>query len=353
MADAPRRISSQFATRLLLALAPALLACGARSHKGNSAPAGKGGAAGAAGMGGTSAGEQSTAGQGSGNAGVNSGGRGASEGVGGTSRGAAGGVEGAGRSGAGGSSGGGEAGRATGGGGASAGSGGMAKAGSDDGGANDGGAAGCVLNGEPQLCNVAPDTYMGTVIDFNRFSPEGKWSSDTPDGITGRTSFYHSPGAPDAVLQQQAGSLHITVTLPPMSHAGWVFAFDKCSNALNNIGYRFPLDGELDGAGLTFSLQINADYPIDVENRKGACSFTSCDTIDPECRAPSYDIPAAGIPYTFLSVQFQQFTGGVPVSVPLTSDLYSIRGLQFELECRKDTPCVVDLTFGKLMYFSV
>lgn len=352
MAIRSPRVSSPFATRLLLALAPAVLACGSSSHKGNSARASKGGATAAAGMGGTSAGTQSTAGQGSGNAGLTSGGRGASGRMGGTSGRAAGGVEGAGRSGSGGSSGGGEAGRATGGGGASAGSGGMAKAGSDDGGANEGGAAGCILNGEPQLCNVAPDTYMGTVIDFKRFSPDGKWSSDTADGITGRTSFYHSSSAPDAVLQEQAGSLHITVTLPSMSHAGWVFAFDKCSNALNALGYKFPLDGDLGGASFTFSLQTNADYAIDVENRKGACAIRSCETMEADCKFPSYDIPAAGIPYDLLYVQFAQFTGGAPHGIPSNNDLYSIRGVQFELECRTDTPCVVDLTLGTLTYFT-
>jgi hypothetical protein len=344
----PRRVSNSFATRLLLALAPAILACGSSAHRGNAAPAEQGGAAAVAGMGETSGGHQSIAGQSSGNAGTAGGGRRAS-GAGGASGGGTGGVDGAGRSGSSGSSG------SSGGGGmaqaGSSGSGGMAQAGSD-GGANDGGTAGCVLNASPQLCDVAADSPLGAVIDFNRFSPAGKWSSDTAGGITGRTSFYHSPSAPDVALQEQAGSLHVTVALPPMSHAGWVFAFDKCSNALNCIGYKFLLDGDLGGASFTFSLQINADYPIDVENGKGACAIRSCETSEVDCKAPSYDIPAAGIPYDPLYVQFQQFTGGSPDGIPSDRDLYSIRGLQFELECRKDTPCVVDLTLGTLTYFT-
>ena len=72
-----------------------------------------------------------------------------------------------------------------------------------------------------------------------------------------------------------------------------------------------------------------------------------------QCKAPSFDITAAGLPYSLLTVQFSDFTGGVPKNSPSSVELQSIRGLQFELACPKSTPCVVDLTFGTLNYFTL
>lgn len=331
---------------------PASLSCGESARGGRSgfASAGTGGASQSAGFGGASGGAPSAAGRGTSNAGTPSGGVSASGGTGAASGGANG-VEGAGRSSSAGASGGGASGGTSGGAAARAGTGGIPQGGTDDGGASEAGAPSCVVGGPAQTCNGV-EVYNSAVVDFGRFSTDGKWS--TNEGLTGGTSFYQSPSTPSVMLEAvPSSSLRAHVTLPPKSYAGWTFVFDQCTNVTITRGFGLTLSGELGGARLTASVEIDADYPIDAQSGKGACSFTSCETMQSECKAPSLELMPMPPPYDDRLVKFGDFTGGIPVDTPLRDDpdsLRAVRGLQFELTCQGDTECAVDLLFGTPSY---
>jgi hypothetical protein len=188
--------------------------------------------------------------------------------------------------------------------------------------------------------------YGATIIDFALYSSDGKWESATVGGITGTTSLYHSDGAPDVVLAAEDGALHVTGTIPPLGHAGWRFVFDSCVIPFVNYGLNFSLVGGLGGAHLSLAIPTNADYPIDVRNGKGACSFRSCETIDSDCKSPVADI-SLGEP---VSRTLPEFTGGLPESS--VKDTSEILALQFELQCPGSVACAVSLTFGTLKFFT-
>lgn len=227
----------------------------------------------------------------------------------------------------------------------------MASGAAGEGGTEEGGAPSeCGVGAPPQACNAVFDGYMPPVIDFTKYSSTGEWTSVTAGGITGKTTLYHSPAAPDLVLEVDGDSLHVTGTLPPMSYAGWVWAFDGCHDGIDNLGFQFPLAGDLGATKLMMSILFNADYPIDSSSGKGACAFTSCETKSSECKAPSFEIRAADLASSLQYVGWSSFTGGAPEDSMLSPT--ELLGMQFELRCLQDTDCLVSLTFGRIRYFS-
>jgi hypothetical protein len=240
---------------------------------------------------------------------------------------------------------GGTGGSAAGTGGSSAGSGGTAMAGS----------AGmapveCMPNPTPLNCEgfVAPawsDTTMpGTMINFTTYMADGKWG--TSGQLTGGTSLYHGPSDVDLTRVVEAGNLHVTATITPQGYVGVVFWFAPCVDARSFNGINFSVGGTLAGAVLKAQIQTHVDYPVDVANKKGGCSFTNCDAKFSECAGPTYQVVVPATAES-LDIPWTSFAGGTPTA-EVTPD--GLVGLQFQLECQSDTTCMVDLTLGNVSF---
>jgi hypothetical protein len=228
--------------------------------------------------------------------------------------------------------------------------GGAGEGGIGEGGIGEGGASWtCMTDDPPQTCAATTEALSGaTIVDFAHYSSDGTWGSSPAGGITGKTYVYHSSGAPNLVLHAEGGALHVTGAIPSLGHSGWVFTFDSCVTASVNYGIKLSLAGDLAGADLSLAALINADYPIDVPHGRGACSFTSCDTVDSECKPPVADVPIDDSVFRGLS----DFTGGAPVSSPTNSS--ELLALRFELQCPEgSTDCTVNLALNLLEFFGL
>lgn len=230
---------------------------------------------------------------------------------------------------------------------AGAGAGGLAAAGV-------GGDGRCRSSDPPQTCTaiaVPPDT---TIVDFERYAPDGTWSSAVASGISGTTSLYHDAGGSDLVLTPENGSLHVTGTIPAgFKRAGWIFDFDSCIDGSNNLGLTLIIDGSLGGPlggiRLTAAVETNADYPVDVNRGKGACTFINCETRTPQCAFPFASVVPqqnSGLSYLLWS----DFNNGAPESS--VSPASAMQGLKFDVQCGQDiTDCSVDFWLGIVKFF--
>jgi hypothetical protein len=208
----------------------------------------------------------------------------------------------------------------------------------------------CMPNPPAQTCSgfVAPawgdPPTSGLMIDFASYMTDGKWGNSANGELTGGTSLYHGPSDVDLTRAVDAGNLHITASVTPMGYVGVVFWFGPCVNASAFSGIYFSVGGSLGGAVLKAQIQTHVDYPVDVANTKGGCSFTDCDAKFSECAGPTYQVVVPETPEP-LDLPWSSFTAGTPVA-DVTPD--ALVGLQFQLECQSDTACTVDLTLGNV-----
>lgn len=211
----------------------------------------------------------------------------------------------------------------------------------------------CMPNPTAQTCSgfVAPAWGMppttGLMIDFASYMiGDGKWGKSASGELTGGTSLYHGPTDVDLMRVVEDGNLHITASVVPTGYVGVVFWFGPCVNAQAFTGINFSVGGSLGGAVLKAQIQTHVDYPVDVANAKGGCSFTNCDAKFSECAGPSYQVVVPATPEA-VDLPWSSFTGGTPVP-DVTPD--GLVGLQFQLECQSDAACAVDLTLGKISF---
>jgi hypothetical protein len=210
----------------------------------------------------------------------------------------------------------------------------------------------CMPNPPAQTCGGTAAPTDGVVIDFASFQTSGTWGVSGMGDLTGGTSYYQGRGVTQLTAVVEAGSLHITGSLPAYTadimddaenYAGIVFWFGPCVNASAFTGLSLPVSGTLASAALKLQVQTHLDYPVDAANSKGGCSFTSCDTRWSECVGPTTTVTVPSAPATFA---WSAFTGGKPNAAVTPEGLV---GLQFQFECSATTaPCTVDVTLGTI-----
>jgi hypothetical protein len=241
--------------------------------------------------------------------------------------------------------------------GGTAGTGGTA-AGAGGSGAGTGGSAGmaatCMPNPTALTCagttvptwGMPPGMTVGKLIDFATYATNGTgtWGSSVMGELTGGTSLYHGPDDVNLTAAADAGALKLTGTISPMGYVGIVFWFGPCINASAFTGLAFSVGGTSGGAVMKAQIQTHVDYPVDVANSKGGCSFTDCDAKFSECAGPTYQLVVPETPGA-LELPWSSFAGGTPVA-EVTPD--GLVGLQYQLECQSDTACVFDITLGSI-----
>lgn len=213
-------------------------------------------------------------------------------------------------------------------------------------------AAACTPNPAPITCaptTVAawgepPGATNGTLIDFTTYMASGTWGSSVMGQLTGGTSLYHGENEVDLTATAEAGSLKLTGTINPMGYVGVVFWFGPCVDASAFTGITFSVGGTTGGAVMKAQIQTHVDYPVDVANSKGGCSFTNCDEKFSECAGPTYQLVVPATPEA-MDLPWSSFGGGTPVA-EVTPD--GLVGLQYQLECQSDAACVFDITLGSI-----
>ena len=125
-----------------------------------------------------------------------------------------------------------------------------------------------------------------------------------------------------------------------------VLGFGPCVNAEAFTGINFSVGGSLGGAVLKAQIQTHDDYPVDVANSKGGCTFRNCDNRFTECAGPTTTVavPEAAAP---VDLPWASFTGGTPIA-EVTPD--GLVGMQFQLECPQDVACAADFTLGTINF---
>jgi hypothetical protein len=232
--------------------------------------------------------------------------------------------------------------------------GGQAGSAAGTGGSADGGSAGtviaCMPNPEPQTCagtkmaawGEPPGTRRATLIDFGSYGPNGEWGSSANGELTGGTSLYHGPNDTDLTVEPEAAALRLTGTITPTGYVGVVFWFRPCIDASDFTGIAFSVGGMTGRAVLKAQLQTHANYPVDVADSKGGCSFENCDTKFVECRGPTYQLVVPRTPEA-TDIPWSAFSAGRPTPRVTPEGLV---GLQYQLECQSGTDCAFDITLG-------
>jgi hypothetical protein len=209
----------------------------------------------------------------------------------------------------------------------------------------------CMPNPAPQNCSGTAAPTDGVVIDFASFQASGTWGVSGMGDLTGGTSYYQGRGVTQLTAVVESGSLHVTGSLPAYTasvpddaenYAGVVFWFGPCTNASAFTGLSLNVSGTLTGAVLKLQVQTHLDYPVDIANTKGGCSFTSCDSRWTECVGPTTTVTVPSAPAALV---WSAFTGGKPMATVTPEGLV---GLQFQFECQAETACTVDVTLGTI-----
>ncbi len=189
-----------------------------------------------------------------------------------------------------------------------------------------------------------PGMAAGVLIDWTTYTADKKWGNSASGQLTGGTSLYHGPSDVDMAVAADGSSVHLTGTITSMGYVGVVFWFGPCIDASAFTGINFSIGGTLGGAVMKAQIQTHEDYPVDVANSKGGCSFTDCDAKFSECAGPTYQlvVPAAPEP---LDLPWSMFTGGMPTAAVTPNGLV---GLQYQLECQADAACTFDIMLGSV-----
>jgi hypothetical protein len=245
--------------------------------------------------------------------------------------------------------------------GGSAGAGGSGEIGGSAGTAGTGAEAGsagmavCMPNPTPVACGgfVAPvwsEPLAGavTIIDFATYADDGDWGNAENGELTGGTHLYHGPNDENLMTVVSPTSLRLTGTIAPFGYVGVVFWFDECVDASAFAGVEFAVGGSMGGSVLKAQVQTHADYPVDVADPKGGCSFTDCRDRFSECSGPVHELVVPPRPET-LSLPWSAFSDGVPVNDVTPEGLL---GLQYQLECQADTACEFNVTLSNVSFIS-
>jgi hypothetical protein len=212
----------------------------------------------------------------------------------------------------------------------------------------------CMPNPSPLACaptkaptwGEPPGMTPGVLIDFATYATDdsGKWGASAKGQLTGGTSRYHGPNDTDLTATAESGSLRLTGTITATGYVGVVFWFGPCVDASAFTGITFSVGGTTGGAVMKAQIQTHEDYPVDVANSKGGCSFTNCDQRFTECAGPTYQLVVPVTPEP-VDLPWSSFAGGTPTPEVTPAGLV---GLQYQLECQSDTACTFDITLGSV-----
>lgn len=211
-------------------------------------------------------------------------------------------------------------------------------------------------SGEPQECNgpqVAegifgtPAPATGMLIDFSTYVAAGTWGDSGVGQITGGTSVYSIRPDADLTLTTVEGELHLEASMAMSGdYTGVVLWFGPCVNATAFAGLTFPVTGSLGGARMQVKAQTSPDYPVDVTNTKGKCTYPREADKFTTCQQPVVNIDA--LEMNPLVLPWDQFTGGVPVA---EVDPAQLLGFELQFQCQAtEGACEVDVTIGTVNF---
>jgi hypothetical protein len=164
-------------------------------------------------------------------------------------------------------------------------------------------------------------------------------------------------GVPGGTFAYQAGALTLMDAGKALNVKGNVKAYDgfgvyttACMDASAYTGVSFSIKGNVGPGGkLNFRVQTDADMPVDMVNKKGACMVPpgTTDTY-PLCHPSSFDIPVTADAKT-IEVKFSDLVGGVPVAAVSGKDVVGFEWA-FAWAGAADTAYDVDVTLDDLKF---
>jgi hypothetical protein len=221
---------------------------------------------------------------------------------------------------------------------------GSPSAGSGTGGTTNAGSGNGGAAPTPQSCSqtAPPNNHISTFVPWNN----GSWGAQ--GDLTGGQSLYQgdTASAITATVDNTVAdpALHLAATVTTGGYSGYVMWFGPCVDASAYSGISFDISGSLGGATLAFQVQMNDDYPIDVANKKGACTGGSW--TQTACWNNRAAVTVTADPTT-VSFTWAELTGGYPTT-PI--DPRQLLGIQWEANCSGAAACVVDLTLDNVQF---
>jgi hypothetical protein len=141
-----------------------------------------------------------------------------------------------------------------------------------------------------------------------------------------------------------AGTAHITGNVT--GYAGWGLWFGPCTNASRWTGIRFVIGGSLGVSGqLEFQIQTNNNYPIEMNNMKGACAGDwgdGCGNNSYVYQEFPYDGPEE------IQTPWTDFGGGEPITEVESAQLL---GIQWQFNCATGDVCEVDVILEEVSFY--
>jgi hypothetical protein len=213
------------------------------------------------------------------------------------------------------------------------------------------------VSGPPQECK-GPQVDMGVfgtpapadglMVDLLNYTmPAGSWGDTSVNEITGGTSLYSGTPADALTQSASAGTLELKANIAVGGYTGIVLWFTPCVNATAFTGVEFPATGSLGGATMILKMQTSPDYPVDVTNTKGKCSFTADSNKFNECVQPFMNITA--LPAGSVNVPWSSLTAGVPMAAVDPAQLLGFE-LQFQCPGTASAACALDLKLGNVNF---
>jgi hypothetical protein len=194
------------------------------------------------------------------------------------------------------------------------------------------------------------------LIDFDTYDPiDGSWGDPSLGQLTGGTSGYSCAddgvSCPESAIiarvRTGGGGLRVQAAVPARGYTGMVLWFGPCVDASAFAGLELQVSGELFGAVLAVKLQTHENYPIDLVNVKGGCSFTSEADKWSECVPPEYEIASTAAEPATVRLAWSDFGNGLP-NAGVTPE--GLVGVELAFECPSDVDCAMDLRLGELRW---
>jgi len=209
-------------------------------------------------------------------------------------------------------------------------------------------------SGPAQACAGTSAAEDGLVIDFGTYDfATGAWGNDVTAQLTGGTSPYSCADngscpatAALALSKTDAGSMRFVAELPAGGYTGAVFWFGPCVNASAFDGIQFLASGSLGGGQLLFKVQTNANYPVDVANRKGACEYPRESSKWADCTPPVVVLPSLPADPGLVALDWSTFGDGKP-TLSVTPD--GLVGLEVQFQCTSGATCAIDVALGTML----
>ncbi|MEI9954275.1 MAG: hypothetical protein WDO74_36200 [Pseudomonadota bacterium] len=160
------------------------------------------------------------------------------------------------------------------------------------------------------------------ITDFSNLVPNPASAGNYTfiGGMTGGTFAYQANAL---TVDPTGGVLNIKGNVK--DYDGFGVFFNTCYNAGAYTGISFNIKGYAGPSGkLNLRVQTNANTAIDAKNSKGACVPTpGAASTYPDCHGASKDIPVTTTG-AVVSVNFSDFTGGVPVPTVSANELLGL-----------------------------